>query len=206
MDSGKRKTFYEGEIHKCPNCGYILDSFVTICPSCKYELRGTKATSVVNELFKKLEQTESINQKIDLISNFYIPNNKEDICEFIILATSNIQAGGYGVEAWYAKLEQAYQKARLSFGNSPEFQYISELYYKSKKQQGAKTFSRKLLKSKLLQGLLIGTIGVILIIIGAIAVSLSGDPDDSPLYMIVVTGMGLGGFGFWLSTNNKSDK
>ena len=50
----KRKTTYEGEIHKCPNCGEILDAFVTVCPTCGYELRGAKVTSVVNELAQKL--------------------------------------------------------------------------------------------------------------------------------------------------------
>lgn len=78
----QRKTVYDGELHKCPNCGEQLGSFVTSCPACGYELRGTKVTSVVNELAQKLERTESVEQKIDLIRNFYIPNTKEDICEF----------------------------------------------------------------------------------------------------------------------------
>lgn len=49
----QRKTTYEGEIHKCPNCGEVLNSFVTNCPNCGYELRGANVTSSVNELAKK---------------------------------------------------------------------------------------------------------------------------------------------------------
>ena len=109
----QRKTVYDGELHKCPNCGERLDSFVTACPACGYELRGAKVTSVVNELAQKLERTKSVEQKIDLIRNFHIPNTKEDIYEFFILATSNMSADGYDVKAWYAKLEQAYQKANI---------------------------------------------------------------------------------------------
>ena len=201
----QRKTVYDGELHKCPNCGERLDSFVTACPVCGYELRGAKVTSVVNELAQKLERTESVEQKIDLIRNFYIPNTKEDIYEFFILATSNMSAGGYDVEAWYAKLEQAYQKAKLSFGNTSEFQYLSQLYSKTKKQQRAQSLTRNIKKSKVLQCLLLGALGAILMIIGFFGGSLSGNPD-SPFYMVAMIGMFplMGAFGLAISDGKKS--
>lgn len=206
----QRKTVYDGELHKCPNCGERLDSFVTACPTCEYELRGAKVTSVVNELAQKLEQTESVEQKIDLIRNFYIPNTKEDIYEFFILATSNMSAGDYDVEAWYAKLEQAYQKAKLSFGNAPEFQYLNKLYGKAKKQQRAKLFTRNIKKSKFIQCLLLGTFGAVLMIIGSFGGSMSGD-SDSPFYMIAMLGLfPIIGAGIYalagVKTDNKNDE
>ena len=42
-----RKTVYEGEIHRCPNCGEILDAYESVCNTCGYELRGTKARNSV---------------------------------------------------------------------------------------------------------------------------------------------------------------
>ena len=57
-DNTKRKTVYDGELHKCPNCGELLNSFSSSCLSCGYELRGTEATSSVKELSYKLEQIE----------------------------------------------------------------------------------------------------------------------------------------------------
>lgn len=110
----KRKVVYEGEIHKCPNCGEVLKAFASNCPSCGYELRGVKPASAVQELAHKLEQIESQReyekpvgvlrqqfrdqqisktdeQKISLISSFAIPNTKEDLFEFLILASSNIR-------------------------------------------------------------------------------------------------------------------
>lgn len=186
--TAQRKTVYDGELHKCPNCGERLDSFVTICPACGYEVRGAKAASCVNELAQKLERSESIEQKIDLIRNFYIPNTKEDIYEFFILATSNISAGGYDVEAWYAKLEQAYQKARLSFGTAPEFKYLNQLYQKAKKQQRATSITRCVKKSRMLQCLLLGALGAVMMIIGCFGGYLSGD-EDSPFYMIGLIGL-----------------
>ena len=55
----ERKTVYEGYIHKCPNCGEVLDSFAVNCPTCGYELRGARASSAVKEFSLKLEAIES---------------------------------------------------------------------------------------------------------------------------------------------------
>ena len=162
---GQRKTVYDGELHKCPNCGERLDSFVTTCPVCGYELRGAKVTSVVNELAQKLERTES---------------------------------------------EQAYQKAKLSFGNTPEFQYLSQLYSRAKKQQKTQAFTRSFKKSKILQCLLLGALGAALMIIGFFGGSISGD-SDSPFYMIAMIGLfPIIGAGIYamagIKTENKSDE
>lgn len=109
----ERKTVYEGYIHKCPNCGEVLDSFAVNCPTCGYEFRGVKGAISVREFAKKLEEIESkrptsrfgfkkvlenqntVNEtdmkKISLIRSFVIPNTKEDMLEFLILASSNFQ-------------------------------------------------------------------------------------------------------------------
>lgn len=211
--NNQRKAVYDGELHKCPNCGERLDSFVPICPSCGYELRGAKITSAVNQLVQKLEKTVSTEQRIDLIRSFYIPNTKEDIYEFFILAISNMNADGYAADAWYAKLEQAYQKAKLSFENAPEFPYLNQLYNKAKKKHRTKFITRSIKKSKLLQCLLLGAIGTIMIIIGSFGGSLSGD-SESPFYMLAMIGLFplMGVFGLGISggsektNNDKSDK
>ncbi len=148
----QRKISYDGEILKCSSCGEVLNSFTTNCPSCGYELRGAKASSSVQELVRKLEELESkrgkqtwsswfqqkLNgtkltlvdeQKINLIQNFPIPNTKEDILEFMVLASSNTKsknhassyAEGRIIDAWNTKLEQACQKAVLNFGEDNKF-------------------------------------------------------------------------------------
>lgn len=183
----KRKTVYEGVLHKCPNCGELIDSFVTVCPSCGCEMRDVHPDSSVKRLAQKLEKAETMEQKVDIIRNFYIPNTKEDICDFFIFATSNMNADGYDVEAWYAKLEQAYQKAKLSFGDTPEFQYLNQLYHTTKKQYETKSLSRKIKNSKLIQCLLLFAFGFILLIVGFFGGSLSGD-SNSPFYMVAMVG------------------
>ena len=160
----ERKTVYEGYIHKCPNCGEVLDSFAVNCPTCGYEFRGVKGAISVREFAKKLEEIESkrptsrfgfkkvlenqntVNEtdmkKISLIRSFVIPNTKEDMLEFLILASSNINLQRYNdfdtisesekavSDAWQAKFEQAYEKAKLSFGDTPEFEKIHAIYKK----------------------------------------------------------------------------
>ena len=95
----ERKSVYDGEIHKCPNCGEILNAFELKCSLCGYELRGTKSTSAVKEFALKLEVIESKReyekpkglfgsaiaqqnisktdeQKINLIKSFSVPKTR----------------------------------------------------------------------------------------------------------------------------------
>ena len=121
--TSQRKTVYEGNLHKCPNCGEVLNSFVTNCPTCGHEIRDTQGVSSVRQLAIKLEQLESKRppkkgtnifgqtfsggtqlqsideQKIDLIRNFSIPNTQEDVLEFIVLAAANIDLNVYGLDS-----------------------------------------------------------------------------------------------------------
>lgn len=162
----QRTIRFEGEIHKCPNCGEVLPSFTRNCPVCGYELREVKAASSVKEFALKLEAIESqrifeprpkgilglVNsrehisktdeQKISLIQSFSIPNATEDMLEFMILATANVDVKMYDSyrsssitkseraisEAWLSKMEQVYQKASYSQGDPQDTKQIQALY------------------------------------------------------------------------------
>ena len=161
---------YAGKIIKCPNCGELLNSFVVNCPSCGYELRDIKINSPVNDLSVKISLAKSLEEKIDLITNFYVPNTKEDITDFFILAVSNLEDSIYDTDdAWQSKLEQTYHKARIAFGQSPEFEYIERLYKKTSSKVSSRWLSNFIRKNKraclaasiFLLGLLFLAIGVI---------------------------------------------
>lgn len=183
---GKRQQEYSGKIYKCPNCGEILNSFEAVCPACGYELRGVKATSSVQEFAKEIaaieasrppkekvksfreiflnDQTvidETDSRIANAIQNFPIPNTKEDIMEFMILTSANINTEAFGVvettkeekrkktiaDAWLSKAKQVYVKARNSYGSDPDFQQIEDLYQscvqdvgKQKKKRALKNF------------------------------------------------------------------
>lgn len=172
----ERKTVYEGKIYKCPHCGEVMKSFSANCPSCGNEIRGSRATTSVQELAHKLELIEAeqmphfeekksvmkmvfgrdfnnedeleeaqdrfdelkANKKANLIINFSVPNTREDILEFMILASSNINVkkglDDEVTKAWLSKLDQVYEKARLMMGNKPEFAQIKYIYDKKKSE------------------------------------------------------------------------
>ena len=134
--TSQRKTNYEGEIHKCPNCGEVLGAFVSVCPSCEYELRGAKVSNSINEFALRLEQARSEDQRLMLIRNFPIPNTKEDIFEFMILASTNMTRENQKnvFDAWMTKFEQSYKKANLVFSNDADFAKFQSIYEQTNKQ------------------------------------------------------------------------
>lgn len=139
----ERKKVFSGEIVKCPNCGEILQSFLSKCPSCGYELRGVAVSNSIKDFSVKMEKATSTQQKATLIRNFPIPNTREDILEFMILAATNFNVNqslsddGEQKEisdAWFTKIEQCYQKALLLFKNNDEdFIKIKRIYDENQK-------------------------------------------------------------------------
>lgn len=209
-NTSERKVVYEGTIHKCPNCGEVLNAFDAKCPTCGYEIRNRQAANSIQELTRKLElidarkmdsisfdslieepdledfpaepestmkkligwdfqekkrreavecaraqkeetlkriQTEKKNlvrnaekkfenqkqtEKANLIQNFPIPNTKEDILEFALLASSNVNAKNAApdvvMKAWIGKLDQINQKAAISLDSGPDLDRIHEIY------------------------------------------------------------------------------
>lgn len=157
-DNNERKQEYEGKIKKCPNCGGVVPSFQEKCPTCGMELRGVNASSAIQEFARKLQQVDAEEKirllssfgknqkrrekKLELISSFPIPNTKEDLLEFMILATSNFDPSVYNStrtsivderkraisDAWLAKIKQVYSKAHLIQGDSAFQAQIDKLY------------------------------------------------------------------------------
>lgn len=201
QDEG-RKVAYDGEIHKCPNCGDILDAYESVCKACGYEQRGSRATNSVHELAIKLQKIEEARltnqnhsrfgfgqsseidqQKINLIRSFVIPNTKEDILEFAVLAASNVDASAYddsyGIlsalqngrrkavsDAWLAKLKQAYQKAKLVFVGDPRIAEIESLYENTHK--AIKRIKGRVWK---ILGIILGALFAFFLLVGIIAIS-----------------------------------
>lgn len=126
--TAKREMIYEGTIYKCPNCGDTLDAYESVCESCGYEPRNVQSTNAVRILAQKIEEADSIEKREVLIRNFYIPNTKEDILEFSIFTMSNLKKDSACKNAWLAKMEQIYEKAKLTLKDTPELSYLEKQY------------------------------------------------------------------------------
>ena len=241
----ERQTVYEGKIHKCPNCGEVMKSFSANCPSCGFEIRGSRATTSVQEFAMKLEQIEQKqmphfeekssvmkmvfgkdfkgddydiqqakrdfekrrkSEKASLISSFPIPNTKEDILEFLLLASSNIDVKtthDIVTQAWLQKLEQVYQRAQITIRNTNEFKQAKFIYDSKQKELGKQ---KKNKKNKILGGVALIGAGILLYIIGMMLGEATGDSDSS-LYSICMAGFFVmfGGIFLLLSTIPNKD-
>lgn len=56
--TGQRRTVYEGEIRKCPNCGEIIDTFIARCPACGFELNNKKVSTVLQDFINEIKECE----------------------------------------------------------------------------------------------------------------------------------------------------
>ena len=132
----QRKTVFEGEVHKCPNCGEILNSFISKCPTCGMEIRGNTATSSVIEFFNNLSRINGEKEKIEMIKTYPIPNERESILEFMVMACSNFDEEYYVnhlfendiSDAWLSKVEQCYKKGKYILKDSDDVKKIDNLY------------------------------------------------------------------------------
>ena len=129
-EAPKRQEEFAGRIIKCPNCGEPLNAFVPVCPVCGFELRGTSASNALKQFEEKLDHAYSVHEKAEIIKNFPVPNTKEDIWEFMIMAISNTSGDPEGelFDAWHSKIEQVYQKSQLVFTDDADRERIKEKY------------------------------------------------------------------------------
>jgi hypothetical protein len=167
--------------NKCPNCGSMLKSLTNQCPSCGYELRSGMSFKSVQDFAIRLSAAKSVEQKSILVRSYPIPNTKEGIIEYFILASTNIEvapenSSSKGLsDAWIVKIEQSYEKADLIFRGEPEFLQIKQLYDKvHNKMKKAKTNqSHKRMGRIIITNL--GALASVATIIGAIVKDRQGD-------------------------------
>ena len=133
----------EGNLKKCPSCGAPVPSLALFCTECGNEFRNTEATISISEFFKQVKSAMP-NDRAMIISNFPIPNNKEDLVEFITMAVGNcremssieqmtyfekkglitqswkpeLQVRLNEINAWRGKAENAIMKAKILFSDN----------------------------------------------------------------------------------------
>ena len=151
-----------GNVKHCPACGEIVGLNDFVCGACGFELKRVTDGSI-SDLYKKLEAIESQrpeNEKVDLLRDrfgakrtdalkanairyFPIPNTKEDLLEFLVMANANCKkdpgnATDVVSEAWKSKLDQAYDKAEILFADDANLDRIRELRARGTQEERSK--------------------------------------------------------------------
>jgi hypothetical protein len=54
----ERRTVYEWEIRKCPNCGGNIDTFIARCPACGFQLNNKKVSAVLQNFINQINECE----------------------------------------------------------------------------------------------------------------------------------------------------
>lgn len=137
----------ESQIKHCPACGEIVGLNDFVCGACGHELRRVTDGSI-NELYCRLEALEAGRSndesknadgvsrtdalKANAIRYFPIPNTKQDLLEFLVMAKANSQEGDKEYEevvldAWKSKFDQAYDKAEALFGEDEDFSKFEKI-------------------------------------------------------------------------------
>lgn len=140
----------------CPECGIQITGKEAVSSVKKFkdqlmEIESKRKRGILETLTKSSNVVDS--QKLTLIRSFPIPNTIDDINEFIFLAIANIdvklskQSMGNKFssamnsndknfkmqktisDAWVSKMQQAYQKALISFPDNPIFEKIQSVYF-----------------------------------------------------------------------------
>lgn len=132
-----------GNIRKCPNCGASLSGIISKCPECGFEFNNIKVANSVEELSKRLSALKVHGAKDSLasmfggsqsgkvISEFPIPNTKEDLFELIsyleTLKETLFENGDEkGSNAAHEKRKQCVKRANTLYPGDPMFATIAK--------------------------------------------------------------------------------
>lgn len=201
----KRANPKEGRLHKCPNCGELISFDDVKCPSCGYEIRDREVNASVQSLFDKVLATEDLDKKIELIKTFPIPNTREDILEFMLLAKSNFDAKYYATNknidsvssAWLSKIDQCYAKARILLRDKRGLDTVEDIY------SGIHKETKNIQRSKLLM-IIGGFVAIIASVICIVTFNVEGNTLLSLLFIaLLAAGIVLLVFGFKKKKTNK---
>ena len=112
----------------CNNCKTSVEDGVKFCTSCGMPVGETAAasdakgeTSEVKKFFKRFEIAKG-SERPRVISNFIVPDTKEELLEFMIMASTIVDYSRIGTsgetaadKAWLVKIQQAYKKGKTVF-------------------------------------------------------------------------------------------
>lgn len=201
----EKKPIKEGQIHKCPCCGELIPFDAVNCPTCGYEVRDRGVAVSVQDFFDTLQTINDEEKKINYIKTYPIPNTREDILEFMLLAKSNYDAKYYATNrnidslssAWLSKIEQCYTKAKIILREQRDLDTVEEIY------KGIKTETKKVQTSKLVM-IIAGLVSIVVSLILIVKFNVEENTALGIAFIaLLAVGIVLTVFGFRKKKTNK---
>lgn len=128
---------------------------------------------IEEEMERASFESQKDREKAELIVNFPVPNSKEEILEFMLLASSNVDVKkGMGDplnKAWKTKLDQVYEKAKLAMSNTADFAQVKKIYEAKQAE-----FAKKKRKTKRI----LLTVGILLLALAGVITWLVTRPTE----------------------------
>ena len=195
VPSNQNEPIKEGQTHKCPYCGEILGFDALVCPSCGNEIRGKKSLESINDLVNKVQAEPSEEKKIELIKLYPIPNTREAIFEFMVVAASKFDPSFYASNptansiagAWYTQIELCYKKGKMMFKDASDLARLEQLYNAINEPEGSLTKEKKKRKTILLIGVAGIAVGVIVMFGSSIFGAKDGArASDNPVSSFII--------------------
>ena len=170
-------------VKRCPACGEIVGLNDFVCGACGHELRRVTDGSI-NELYRRLEALEagrvpgeSKNDegfsktdalKANAIRYYPIPNTKQDLLEFLVMARANSQEGDKEYEqvvldAWRSKFDQAYDKAEALFGEDEDFSKFEKIRSRFERPGNRRKSKNDLEQDRIVAKMLIAFFGLLML-------------------------------------------
>lgn len=157
-----------GNVIKCPSCGAQIVGGTAVCPECGYTFSNINANNSAEKLQAKLDEfnrrqeeradnrgvagsvlhgvgrafgrDKSFKYKMDIISNFPVPNTRADLLEFLTMIQPKINSTGSRVGgnpqtgeedlsfAYWLLFSNCINKAKISFINDENFTPYFSIY------------------------------------------------------------------------------
>ena len=181
-ESAPRSDKYGGPVKRCPACNAVYVAGTAICPECGYAFSGTQANRSAEKLYQLLLEFNEKNptkqssllretffvsknktratRKMDVIMNFPVPNNREDLIELLTSiqpkADRFAPIDGYDQNRGNEDMGYAYwllygnciNKAQIAFANDPDFAPFLAYYNAEKDKSVLNKITKKFFKIK----------------------------------------------------------
>lgn len=135
-----------GDVRKCPQCGAVIQTYMTKCSQCGYEFENVEAGGAIKELSQLLRKTSSFKWG-NVVKSFSIPSTKSDFIDFLTFLHSNAVKepdSDYG-EACKAKLEECIVKSHVIFSEDKQIQQLIDNIQKEEKRQNKLRIYKKVI-------------------------------------------------------------